>query len=150
MAENTILELQITKSYWILHTAPSSIWDIAALYWLAQALRCARKVAKKSLMQTLYPFICLTAVPKGTTREQSPFVLSTVQTREWERLTLPKKQMGVNEGGTEKGNCSNERPVKCNIDAKEHIACLSGRQTENQQQRKPVSWLSPKTDPHPS
>lgn len=37
---------------------------------------------QKSLMQTLYPFICLTVVPKGTTREQSPFVLGTVQTRE--------------------------------------------------------------------
>lgn len=36
------------------------------------------RLQKKSLMQTLYPFICLTAVPKGTTGEQSPFVPGTV------------------------------------------------------------------------
>lgn len=54
-------------------------------------------------MQTLYPFIYLTAVPKGTTREQSPFVLGTIQTTECERLTLPKKTDGSEKERHQKG-----------------------------------------------
>lgn len=58
---------------------------------------------KKGLMQTLYPFIYLTAMPKGTTREQSPFVLGTIQTRECERLTLPKITDGTEKERHQKG-----------------------------------------------
>lgn len=47
-------------------------------------------------------------MPKGTNREQSAFVLGTVQTGV-RKTDLPQNQMGVKKGGTEKGNCLSEK-----------------------------------------